>query len=947
MVNDSMPEVYRKLYRDLLRFIPPSRLFTGPLDTLALGTDASFYRLIPQIVVKAHHPQEISEILRLCRASRLPVTFRAAGTSLSGQAITDSVLVLAGENWSKIEVHGNGELITLGCGVRGGSANQALRPFRRKIGPDPASIDSAMMGGIAANNASGMCCGVANNTYHTLAGLKVILADGSILDICDQGSRGDFERRHRSLLDALRVLGESVRADTELAALIRTKYKIKNTTGYSLNALTDFEDPFEILAHLMIGSEGTLGFIEELTLRTVPDPAYRASALQMFGGMEEACRSVRRLALIPEVTAVELMDAASLKAVHAQCENLGLNLEAPEGCALLIEVRSEASATLDAAVSTASSVLAESGTPVFFYKEEAAVQRLWQVRKGLFPSVGAVRRSGTSVVIEDICFPVESLAEGAAELRRLLNLSGYSDAILFGHALAGNLHFVFKADWSRDGETARYARFMAALCELVLRFGGSMKAEHGTGRNMAPFVEREWGSKAYGLMQQIKSIFDPDNLLNPGVLLNPDPEIHLKNFKPMPAADALIDMCTECGFCEAVCPSRNLTLTPRQRIVLAREMNRPETAALRRQFSKKLEYSIDTTCAADGLCAVKCPVGIDTGKWVKKWRREKHGGIKQFATNWIARHLSFSLAAARMALKTARWAGMLFPAVLLERGTGVFHRLSGGRLPRWHRFLPAAAAAIPGAVTADEKASRMVYFSCCISRSFQPQKTTRPLAESVQSLLNKAGYQGVYPHKMTELCCGLAFDSKGDEKSAVRKAEELEKALWQASREGMDPVLFDASPCHAHFKAHTQKKWNSGILEPAGFLTGTAAGRLTFSPAPGKVLLHVPCSAQKAGLSQTYREAALLCSLNVVDTGIGCCGVAGDKGIYCPELPASALAGLRDNAAGFDCGVSASAGCEAGLCAHSGLPFQSLLQLADACTRAADYRNPETSKLLL
>src|SRR5512134_685402 len=169
-----LPERYQRFLADISNLIPERRLFTDPLRTLAYGTDASFYRLIPKVVVRADTEDEVASILKAADRHDVPVTFRAAGTSLSGQAITDSVLVVAGGSWNRCEIADEGRLIRLQPGVIGGHANRYLAPYGRKIGPDPASINSAMIGGIAANNASGMCCGTSQNSYRTVAGMRIL-----------------------------------------------------------------------------------------------------------------------------------------------------------------------------------------------------------------------------------------------------------------------------------------------------------------------------------------------------------------------------------------------------------------------------------------------------------------------------------------------------------------------------------------------------------------------------------------------------------------------------------------------------------------------------------------------------------------------------------------------------------------------------------------------------
>ena len=573
------PATSRALKEELAGFIAAERLISDPLRLLTWGTDASFYRLVPEIAVVVESEDEVRRLLEACARFAAPITFRAAGTSLSGQAITDSVLMMLGDGWRGCALGVDAATVTLQPGVIGAAANARLSRFGRKIGPDPASIDSAMIGGIAANNASGMCCGTAQNSYHTLAGIRIVLADGTVLDTGNPASRAAFMEQKRELVRELDTLGRAVRANEALAARIRHKFRLKNTTGYSINALVDFIDPIDILAHLMIGSEGTLGFISEITYRTVPDHASKASALILFDDLETACRAVTRLATAP-VAAVELADRAALRSVEGK-PGLPESIRAlgPDGAALLVETRAGDGEMLATQVAKIGEALAGIHTtePVRFSTDANECARFWNVRKGMFPSVGAMREVGTTVIIEDVAFPVPRLAEATLDLQRLLRAHGYADAIIFGHALEGNLHFVFTQDFNDASEIRRYRDFMDALCHMVVeKYDGSLKAEHGTGRNIAPFVRLEWGDEAHALMRSIKRLLDPNGLLNPGVILNDDPDAHIKHLKPLPACDSIVDKCIECGFCEVKCPSHGLTLSPRQRIVGWREIARLE-----------------------------------------------------------------------------------------------------------------------------------------------------------------------------------------------------------------------------------------------------------------------------------------------------------------------------------------------------------------------------------
>ncbi len=921
---EGLPLPYRRFWDDARGVLPEERLFCDPLRTLAYGTDASFYRLVPRIVARVADVPEVQALVAAARRHGTPLTFRAAGTSLSGQAVTDSVLVqLSG--WKGRRLLDGGLAVALEPGVVGAEANGLLAPLGRKIGPDPASIATCQIGGIAANNASGMCCGTAQNSYRTVRSMKLVLADGTFVDTGDPASRAAFAASRRALLDGLSALRAELLADAALAARVREKYRIKNTTGYGLNSLLDFEDPVDQLVHLVVGSEGTLAFIAEVTFATVEEHAHRASALAIFPDVETAARATQALHRAREegvgVSAVELMDRASMRAVEAKPGLPPILRTLPEGaCALLVEVRGADAAELARAVEGAKASLAELPVlaPTAFTAVKEEYERLWDVRRGLFPAVGAARRVGTTVVIEDVAFPMAHLAAGTVELQRLFAKHGYAEGIIFGHALDGNLHFVFTQGFADRSEVERYGRFMDEVCELVaVRFGGSLKGEHGTGRNMAPFVELEWGAKATGIMRRLKALLDPEGILNPGVILNDDPKVHLAHLKPMPPAHELVDRCTECGFCEPRCPSRSLTLTPRQRITVRREIARAAAAgegARAARLEEGYRWLGDDTCAADGLCATACPVGIDTGKLTKARRAEARSPLANVLADLAADHFGLASAAARAGLTAMR----ARPGLPVLRDA----------LPR--PALPTSR----GIARGRDRAA--VYFPACVPRMMgnaPGDPDPRPVQAAMLSLLDKAGFDVRIPDGLEKLCCGLAFESKGFPRQADEKARELERALLVATDDGKLPVVCDTSPCAHRMKATLDARL--AIFESAEFVHDRLLPHLRVTRVPGPVALHVTCSATKMGLEGKLRALAAACAEKVVVPPTGCCGFAGDRGFTNPELNASALQGLRAAVDGCARGYSTSRACEIGLSSHAGIPYQSLVHLVDACTAGA------------
>ena len=937
-----LPTAYQQLHHDLQQFIPAARLINDPLRTLAYGTDASLYRLIPKLVVRVDSEEEMRRILELAHRHETPVTFRAAGTSLSGQAVTDSVLLQLGDGWRNWRIGAGAATISLQPGIIGGHANRYLAPYQRKIGPDPASINSCQIGGIAANNASGMCCGTAQNSYRTLHSMRVMLADGAVLDTGDPASREAFHASNGPLLARLAELGQRTRADAALAERIRTKFKIKNTCGYSLNALVDYEDPVEILQHLMIGSEGTLGFIAEITYRTVEEHPHKATALMLFSDIQAACEAVAVLKSQP-VAAVELMDRASLRSVEHKPGIPGFFKDLPEAAAaLLVETRAMDPAVLTAQVKTITAALAAIPTllPFQFTDQPEEFTRLWAIRQGLFPSVGSARAAGTTVIIEDVAVPVPRLAAMTLDLQRLFDKHGYAGSIIFGHALEGNLHFVITPDFAQPAETERYKNFMDDVCRMIVcQYDGSLKAEHGTGRNIAPFVELEWGRQACELMREIKALFDPGGILNPGVILNANPEIHIRNIKTMAAVDPLVDQCIECGFCEPTCPSRALTLSPRQRIVGLRELARLQATGedRRRQRAMQASYRYQgvDTCAADSLCALNCPVGIDTGRMMKELRGQLLGGGGRKAAGWIANHFAGVAAAASAALTAASASHALLGTALMEWVAGMARKLSGNRAPLWNPYLPTAARMPPAGGGANPGRPRVVYIPSCASRAMGPARgdpETESLPAKTEALLRKAGFDVVYPDHLDALCCGQPFDSKGLVEPAERKLREMEQALLEASRNGQDPVVFDTSPCAFRVKRHQPAALK--LYDITEFIHDFVLDRLNFQKLPETVALHATCSTIKMGLQAKLEKIAATCVEEViVPPLVGCCGWAGDKGFTHPELNASALRDLRP-ALPERCqsGYSTSRTCEIGLSLHSGRYYRSIVYLVDRCS---------------
>lgn len=933
---------YTSFLHDIARFIPGDRIYTDELRRLAWGTDAGFYRLIPQIVIRSNSEEEVSMLLKAADKYQLPVTFRAAGTSLSGQAINDSILIVAGKHWEQYEVLEKGKVIRLQPGIIGQRVNEILKPYGQKFAPDPASVKSAMVGGIVMNNASGMNCGTHANSDKVLRSVRMVLADGTRLDTGNPESRRAFQEKRPDFIRRIEELRDQVRANKSLAERIRYKYAIKNVTGLNILPFIRFDDPFDIIAHLLVGSEGTLAFLSEVTMETEYDYPCKASAMLYFSDIKEACRAVVAMKKLTNeqgnwiVKGAELLDKKSLASVN---DTTGENLTA-----VLTETKAHTPEELQQYIRQIETCLQEFNTytPVHFTDKPEEYSRYWAIRSGIFPSVGGTRKLGTTCLIEDVAFHIEDLPEATAELQALLARHGYEDACIYGHALEGNYHFILNQSFHTDEEVKRYEDLMNDVKTLVVdKYDGSLKAEHGTGRNMAPFVRYEWGDEAFELMKSVKQLFDPKNLLNPGVIFNDDPKCHIKHFKPLPLTNPKVDRCIECGFCEVNCLTCGFALSSRQRIVIQREISRlrqsgddPQRLAT---LLKEYKYWGNQTCAGDGLCSMSCPMHINTGELTHDIRQaELPKGSKGYQLgDFAARHFAGIKNSLRPVLTLADTAHAVMGTTLMTSLTRGMHQTLG--IPFWTPAMPKAyriRKQLRNHITA--KPDKVVYFPSCINQTMglaRKSPEEMALVDKMVSLLQKGGFEVIFPDNMDKLCCGTIWESKGMMDIADRKSKELEEALWKASEEGLYPVLCDQSPC-LHRMRETIKKMK--LYEPAEFIYTFLRDRLIFTPTDEPVALHITCSMRRMGLADTIINLAKLCSKHVfVPEEIGCCGFAGDRGFTHPEVNAYALRKLRPQLEekGIQRGYSNSRTCEIGLTTNSGIPYVSIAYLVDRCTR--------------
>ena len=917
------------------------RVYTDRLRRYAYGVDASCYSYLPKVVVKAENESEVRRLIRLCQQCGTPFTFRAAGSSLSGQCSSEDVLIICNDGFKKMEVIDDGKALRCECGVIGSDANDLLKPYNRKIGPDPATLATALVGGILNNNSSGMCCGTAQNSYKTIRSIRVVLLDGSILDTSDKKSIDQFLKEKPQMVEDILQLRKEILADEELTHLIHHKYKIKNTTGYGLNSLVDFEDIIDIINHLFIGSEGTLGFVSEIVYNTVEDVPHKGCGLMFFSTLNDASLAVVALANMgrEKVVAAEMMDYQSLKAVQTLDNVPDFVREVPEGTsAILFQTESYSKETVDKNLAFIKEQLKDIPTaiPSLYSQDPKEYDSWWAIRKGILPIVGGQRRKGTTVITEDVCFQIEDFTKGIEMLTELFHKYDFVDGgVIFGHALSGNVHFNITPDFSDPKDTKNFGDLVKEMSERVSGFGGSLKAEHGTGRMVAPFIEMEWGRKAYEINRRIKAIFDPTRILNPDVMITDDPDVYKKNLKAQCVIDDAFTICMECGFCEKNCPSRNLTLTPRQRIALLRETKRLENEgnfAVANELKKGYEYFGVETCAACSMCKGLCPLSIDTAQIALSMRRidpPAPGLAKKIYDNF-----SSTLEMCRAGVSLEGIAGAIITQKAISKITEGLHGVTGVT-PYVPKTTPKANRYKLKNRIKPTNFEKVVYFSTCANRAFKPNQgydDDRSLQQVVESLCNKAHIDIIYPQHIENLCCGLSFENYDDVHE--RAVKDLHDALMKASQNGKYPIVIDHSACFNHAFKHMPDLEINDISE---FLCKYVVPHLDIEKCDERVIVHKQCKIKSLNKSQYIEDLARLCTDHVFNIkSFACDGFAGQKGFFTPELNKAATKDLAGEIAeyGATLGVSSSSTCEIGLGESGGIPFVGVAFLLDRCSKA-------------
>jgi D-lactate dehydrogenase len=925
----------------------PGMVAARASDRLGFAHDASHYLLVPRAVVAPWDADQVAALLRVSAARGVPLTFRSGGTSLSGQSTADGVLVDTRRNFRRVEVLDEGARVRVQPGATVRAVNSHLARYGRKLGPDPASESACTIGGVVANNSSGMACGTEFNTYRTLESLVLVLPSGTVVDTSAPNADDRLRAMEPEIHAGLVRLRERVRGNAASVEKIRRLYSIKNTMGYGVNSYVDHDRPVDVLARLVVGSEGTLAFVAEATFRTVPAHPHAATALLMFPDLAAATGSLPALVAAGFAT-IELLDATSLRVAQQlpDADEQLRSLAVHDHTALLVEHAQPTTEELEDRVEASLRVFADLPLtgPGALSTDAAARAALWHIRKGLYTSVAGARPSGTTALLEDIAVPVERLLPACRELTGMFDRHGYTGSVIFGHAKDGNVHFMLNEEFDRPENIERYLAFTDEMVELVLGHDGTLKAEHGTGRIMAPFVRRQYGDELYEVMQETKRLIDPHGLLNPGVLLDEDPAAHISHLKSTPTVEVEVDRCVECGFCEPVCPSKDLTTTPRRRIVLRREIGRARGAGdadLLARLEDEYQYDAIDTCAVDGMCQTACPVLIDTGDLTRRLRGEQNGRVKQKAWTAAARHWDGATRAAAGALSVAKAVPSPMPRAATVAGRAL---LGDETVPAWTPDLPRGGSRRRPRPAGNPAA---VYFPACISTMFGPAGSGGGVRDAFLALCERAGVEVRVPDGIASLCCGTPWKSKGLTDGWTAMRDQVLPVLRTATDGGALPVVVDAASCTEGLVRLLEDEGvqDEGIqvVDAVAFVDSTVLPRLPEARKLESVAVHVTCSSTQLGINPAILRVAAAAAADVVQpVDWSCCAFAGDRGLLHPELTASATApearALGDRPAAAHASVNRT--CELGMTRATGEPYRHVLEVLEEATRAHPVTSP-------
>ena len=912
---------------------------TDPIALALFSTAACIFRRKPLAVVSPKTESDVAKTVAFAAAHGIPVTARGGGSSLAGQALGPGIILDFAAHMNRVvSVDAERRIVRVEPGAIHTRVQKAVRGVGLRLGPDPSSGDFCTIGGNVGTNASGAHTLRHGSTKDHVLGLTTVLHDGSVVRMGVHAGAGAGVGDGGPAWRAISSAVEGILREGAPAFLPERPRSNKNSCGYDLWGAWAPGDQVSSIAprfdpmRLIVGSEGTLGIVTDITMRLVPKPMATAVALLYFASWEDATEAVleaRRLG----ASAIEAMDHTFLAFVRADREDLRPLIPERFDSSILVEFEGETAEEARAGIAAVEEWAAARRGKVLDFRaarnaEEQAT--LWAVRKAALPLIYRASPIEKPMnFIDDTAVPAERLGDYVNGLRAMFAKHRTRFAI-FGHAGNGNVHVMPLMDPHDAIFHSRMAAMAEDAFELTWSLGGTITGEHGDGILRAPYLERQYPN-AYAVMARVKHAMDPDGILNPGNVISDSrvfPEdcsrytntyVETGTVFDEPEYRDMVEMCHGCGTCRDYCPVGSTTSlephTARAKAVLLMEMIRGELS--REALTEKPLKEVMDSCFNCKLCLSECPSQVDIPGLAIAARKEfveKHGMPMR---NWILGHAD----------KVAAIAGIAPAAVNLVVGSPIeraareavgkvagkldlprFRRPfgTGGAAARRAMALPLVSATAGGPAGAPGAAAhgagahaharlgpmpkrdvpitkRVAYFAGCFARFHDPQGE----AEATVKVLEANGIEVVVPEQR---CCGIALITMGAEHSVVADARRNLEILLPLVDRGFT-VVASAPSCGLaliedyprilgteearHLAAHTidihQYLWK---LHERGEL------RTDFKPVPISVVYHNACHSVAQGITEEpIRLLKLVPGVEVRPIDDSCCGIAGTYGM--------------------------------------------------------------------
>ncbi len=900
------------------------------------STDASIYQIVPLGVVIPRSTDDVVTAVQIASEMQVPITARGGGTSLSGQSIGPGIVLDFSKYLNAIlDIDPVGKTVMVQPGVVLEQLNRELAPRGLQFGPEVATASRANLGGMIGNNSAGSRSIVYGKTIDHVRRLRVLLADGSQADV-GPVSDSAWERRAAAPTFEGSIYRQVARIVRDHAVEIERRFPriLRRVSGYNLDALCPgYRAPLSKngrrwfqpisgrgLHQLVVGSEGTLAVTLAAELQVIPRPRERGLLLPHFSSLSAAMDAVAAC-LEFEPSAVELMDQMLLDLAR---ENLSLRgamaaIEGRPAAIFMVEfIGDDRKEIVDRVERLKRRLQGVSGlTAVVPALDPAVRDPLWALRSGSMPLLYGVRGDRKPVTcVEDTAVSPKQLPEFVARFRALLHEHG-TDGAFYGHASVGCLHIRPLLDLKNTADVARMRCITEKVADLVLEFGGALSGEHGDGLARSEWNRKMFGDEVYEAFRAIKHAFDPDNLLNPGRVVDapamtenmrygpeyrPDEPETVFSYDRQEGAVRSIEMCNGNGACRklaggTMCPSFRATRDEKDstrgranalRLALSGEqklgvISRPKLKSADQRTASRFRdpwvYDVLDLCLMCKACKSECPSNVDMAKWKAEFLQHYYEGRLRPLGHYAMGRIYQLNRLGALAAPVANWLQSRRPLRwLLEKFAGIDRRRSlpllyAHHFRRWlSRHTPPPNAGRYG---------RVLLLDDCLTSYNEPH-----IGRAAVRVLEYAGYT-VVPARLP--CCGRALISKGFLREARALILEQLPRLAKHVAEGL-PLLGLEPSCLLTIAdewpellpgEETSRVAAAAELAESWLAKAMQQKRcdVRFSPRAETCVVHGHCH-QKAlvGTGGTLGALRMIPELAVEPLDTGCCGMAGSFG---------------------------------------------------------------------